>query len=239
MPKGSHLIPAVVTLFAIGAFLLVLNVAIPAPVSKIVSVSKRARNTNTVFANENPPSEGNGNVNSRYENTNTQVNTNTTGDLQSIENDHLVRVKFPAKYRLTQNTREPNRRGSYVSYDVTGGELMDEVQFFTIESVTEFNEGCKNTMCFEGDYPTIERFKGLQTAYENGTSYQDYTLVSIGNEKYLVKNIRVVTDSGYIREYNAFVGTTMVTIWAYIQEAAESPKADALIAPWQLEYTGF
>ncbi len=168
--------------------------------------------------------------------------TAATEDSKLLDEDRLVRVRYPKSYTLEKST-ERNRRGSFAAYNIIPqgtAPYLNELQLFSLESVTQFIEACqkRSDPCFFGDYPTVERFQGMQKAFTAGTSYQGYSLNTIGSEKYLIKNIEAQGEGGLFREYNSFVGTTMVTIWVYMRDASGNAQADTLVAPWSLEYSG-
>jgi hypothetical protein len=63
--------------------------------------------------------------------------------------------------------------------------------------------------------------------------YQDYIFTELGGAYYLVKNIKAAGDSGYLREYNTFIGTTLITLWVYITDSSMNLQADSLVVPWR------
>lgn len=169
--------------------------------------------------------------------------TVATEDSKLLDEDRLVRVRYPKSYTLEKST-ERNRRGSFAAYNIIPqgtAPYLNELQLFSLESITQFIEACqkRSDPCFFGDYPTVERFQGMQKAFTAGTSYQGYSLNTLGSEKYLIKNIEAQGEGGLFREYNSFVGTTMVTIWVYMRDASGNAQADTLVTPWSLEYSGY
>jgi len=115
-------------------------------------------------------------------------NTSSNNDIPDISKSITVenpniKIHFPNDYSIEKN-QERNRRGTYLSYDFRkAGEYtfpnLYELQFFSEESIRDFTsdcgEGTDNSICFMGDYPTLERYFGQKEAFSDRQDYtQDY-----------------------------------------------------------------
>lgn len=110
MRKGSSIIPAVAILFAVGAFLLVMSLAMSKPeVSDSVQVhdsvngtTNSAANSNTVVTNENTNTSLN--INSVV-NQNTNIATDPTAGWKTYTNSQFsFQVKYPPTWNVVAET---------------------------------------------------------------------------------------------------------------------------------------
>lgn len=153
--------------------------------------------------------------------------------------DAGVTVHYPSEYTMTKN-EETNRRGSFLSYDfkTTNSTYprLAEIQFFSESSIEQFNEGCENqeTACFEGDYPTAERYIAQQQAVEQKTNYQNYVLQFYNNQPFLVTNVPCNGDTCTIREYTSFYNSTKIDVWILMSDPSQIPIADQLFQQTKL-----
>ncbi|PJC56182.1 hypothetical protein CO026_01740 [Candidatus Kaiserbacteria bacterium CG_4_9_14_0_2_um_filter_41_32] len=150
-----------------------------------------------------------------------------------------IKVSFPNNYSLIKST-EQNRRGSFVSYDFqqSGGYKtpnLDELQFFSEESIVNLAKSCENTMCFDGDYPDLARYSGQKTAFAQGKDYQNYKLQKFNTRNWFVSSFRCTGDSCVIREYTTFLGNTKVDVWIMMADSTEEKQADTLFVQFKIE----
>lgn len=148
-------------------------------------------------------------------------------------------VMFPDTYSLTKNT-EPNRRGSFVSYDFKRPEnssspYLYEIQFFSQQSIADFEKTCEFTLCFEGDYPNTDRYAGQKTAFANGQDYQDYKLKKIGDRNWFLSTKPCTGDICQMREYTTFLGDTKVDVWIFMNDISEQSEADSLFTEFSIK----
>ncbi len=248
--QEQHLVPVVTVILAIAAFVAMYAFSIwpndsDTVVSPLLIRHKKTTNSN---ANKNvntntAASNSNTNTSSVASNTNTASTADVIKDWKTYTNDSLVSIRYPKSYSLENNT-EVNRRGSYEVKNITpqgSKPYLQEVQFFTRESIDQFNKKCAKLSdpCFFGDYPTVERYDGLDSARKKNTTYQGYVPLNLGDRVYMVKNIKNSGEGGFIREYNTFIGTTMVTIWGYLSSETQNTTIDNLIKAWTISYAGY
>lgn len=149
-----------------------------------------------------------------------------------------VKVSFPEDFTVTKSD-EKGRRGSYASYDFfnrgnSREPLLSELQLFSRDSISQFQETCKTEMCFEGDYPTTERYDGQKAALAKGVSYEGYALKTFNGRKWLVTDRKCLGDSCTIREYTTFFADTKSDVWITAWESKDR-EADALFAKLKFE----
>jgi hypothetical protein len=144
----------------------------------------------------------------------------------------------PSEYILARSG-EAHRRGSFVSYDFIPGAgetpRFAEIQFFSAESIRAFAVPCAATICFEGDYPTPERYEGEKAALSQHVDYGPFRLAAFGDREWLVTNHPCAGDSCAIREYTTFLGDTKVDVWVLMQDDAQADASDALFASFRLQ----
>lgn len=150
-----------------------------------------------------------------------------------------IKVTFPNNYSLIKNSEE-NRRGSFVSYDFQQSEnyqtpRLYELQFFSKESIQNFAKSCKDTMCFDGDYPDLTRYSGQKIAFAQGKNYQNFKFQKFGTRNWLALSHKCVGDSCVIREYTTFLGNTKLDTWIMMGDSSEEKQADTLFAQLKIE----
>ena len=171
---------------------------------------------------------------------NKQDRPSSTVDLDSFFVPEVgVSVLFPNKYLLSKS-KEQNRRGSFVSYDFDQlGDYstphLDELQFFSENSIKSFLKGCEGVVCFFGDYPDLERYYGQKTALAQSGDYQDFKLQNFNNRKWLVSNHRCLGDSCIIREYTIFLDDTKFDVSIVMASLTEDNRADELFSRFKIE----
>ncbi len=148
-------------------------------------------------------------------------------------------VRLPKKYSLEKNN-EPNRRGSFVSYDVTQASgtatpKLTEVQFFSEASIQAFAKTCETTLCFEGDVPDLSRYTAQREAFERGEEIPMATRMSFNARTWFATSRPCMGDSCVIREYTTYVGATKVDVWITMRDPSEEQRADRLIAELTIE----
>ncbi len=142
-----------------------------------------------------------------------------------------IKIIFPDEYTITKK-REKNRRGSFVSYDFSYQNKMpsfDEIQFFSEESIRNFTDDCgegADSICFMGDYPTLERYFGQKNAFNKGENYGKYELKKFNNRKFFVSFLFDPNGSGY--EYTTFIGDTKIDIWTNVENRDQKDLSDKL-----------
>ena len=150
-----------------------------------------------------------------------------------------IKASFPNSNTLSKNN-EPNRRGSFVSYDFQQSgnyqpPSLYELQFFSEESIRNFAKSCENTMCFEGDYPDLTRYSGQKTAFAQGKDFQNFKLQKFGTRNWFVSSHRCAGDSCVIREYTTFLGNTKLDAWIMMGGSTEEKQADTLFTQFKIE----
>lgn len=149
-----------------------------------------------------------------------------------------IKISYPDPYFLMSDLEE-NRRGSFMHYIwdnpgrnmpgyIDSGVGLSEIQFFSRESIEKFNAECEVTLCFEGDFPDVERYDGQKQAFLEISDYKNYHLFVFNGENYLVANIPCSGDSCVIREYTTFIGDTKVDIWIRMENDNLGEQADQL-----------
>jgi hypothetical protein len=140
---------------------------------------------------------------------------------------------WPPTFSIIQIT-EHNRRGSFKAYGFQVNGLsqtpyLSEIQFFSEESIATFTSNCGgDAPCFFGDYPNLERYTGLNAAYETGVSYKDYALKRFRDRDFLVMNLPCYGDDCVIREYTTFFGDVMVAVWIVLKDESQDRLSDQL-----------
>jgi hypothetical protein len=153
-----------------------------------------------------------------------------------------VFLVLPKDYSL-QRSDEPNRRGSFASYNFSGMDdpnspTLQEIRFFSKKSIKRFEDECaKNkdsggeSFCETGEYPTIREYvrqkKALQNPQDHKTKYQ---LKRFGNRDFIVSNHPCIGGTGFYREYRTFLNVTMVAVWIYMENVSQAKAADNLFA---------
>jgi hypothetical protein len=158
-------------------------------------------------------------------------------------------VYIPLNYTLIKND-EPNRRGSFVSYNFSQtlviGPSQDsyfpaeppyfyEIQFFSRDSISQFLERCSaSPHCFEGDYPDLARYFGQKEALEKRRDYhepfQNYSLQKFGDTYYLVSTTRCVGARCAIREYTTYLNDIKVDAWIMMKDVSQAGLSDELFS---------
>lgn len=145
-------------------------------------------------------------------------------------------LTVPTGYQLEKNTTEPNRAGSFASYNFiseekasAGKPFLTEVRFSSQESIEAFTKKCKENgdgLCFEGNFPTLESYEGGKKALTEKTDYKDAKNLSFQDKSYgnfyLVKTTRCEGDLCFIRQYTTFVDDTEIDF--YITSWPENNK---------------
>ncbi len=155
-----------------------------------------------------------------------------------------IKIGYPDPYFLMTDLEE-NRRGSFTHYIwdnpgrsmpgyTEGGVQFSEIQFFSRESIEKFNAECAETMCFEGDFPDVERYDGQKEAFERISDYKNYHLFVFNNRNYLVANIPCSGDTCVIREYTTFIGDTKVDVWITMSNDNQQEQADQLFGQFSI-----
>jgi len=179
-----------------------------------------------------------------------QVNNQITGsnddisDISksiTIENPN-VKIYFPNNYSVEKN-QERNRRGTYVSYDFRRtGEYtpphLYELQFFSEKSITNFTSDCRegtDSICFMGDYPTLERYFGQKEAFSDRQNYtenytsgytKEFRLEKFNNRNFFVSFIADPNGSGF--EYSTFIDDVKIDIWINVENRDQKTDSDEL-----------
>lgn len=148
-----------------------------------------------------------------------------------------IKVSFPNDYSLRKNY-EKNRRGSFVSYDFWGDyqpPYLDEIQFFSKESIENFTKSCVNELCFEGDYPDVARYIGQKSSFEQSKDYNNFKLRKFGSRSWFVSNFNCIGDSCVIREYTTFLGNTKVDVSITMTDLTEEKQADIVFSQFTID----
>lgn len=150
-----------------------------------------------------------------------------------------IKVDFPNDYSLEKNS-EPNRRGSFVSYDFKQLEKYQtprlyELQFFSEESIENFIKSCENTLCFDGDYPDLTTYFGQKNAFAQSVDYQNFKIQKFGTRNWFVSSHECVSDECVIKEYTTFLDDIKFDVWMYMTDLNEEPEADLLFAQLGIE----
>ena len=148
-----------------------------------------------------------------------------------------IRIEFPKDYEITKNTRQKNRRGSYVSYDFStkdNSPSFNEIQFFSKESIDEFTKNCGEGPCFFGDFPNVERYIGQKNAFETNKEYLNYKLKKFNDRSYFTSNFKCDGDSCVIREYATFIGSTKIDVWITMVNESQVIEADKLFESFKI-----
>ncbi len=145
--------------------------------------------------------------------------------------DTAVAIEAPVEYSFTKSN-ESNRRGSFVSYNVQPKELkspqLQEVQFFSENSIKMFKEKCSNEPCFTGDVPDLIRYSEQKKAFLSGKDYQQFLLKNFNERSWFVTTIPCAGDSCSIREYTTFLGDIKTDVWIMMASSTEESAADIL-----------
>lgn len=171
----------------------------------------------------------------------------SSGTQRTFSLDDLdLNVKIPSEYLLLKRTGEPNRRGSFLSYDFertdytesqfdegAGYLSFNELQFFNEESISRCTDN-EWVDCFMGDFPTLERFFGQKKAYSNGENYEQFKLVNFGDTPWFVSNHKCVGEFCVIREYTKFIEDIKVDVWIVMDSAEREHEADLLFAKFDI-----
>lgn len=152
--------------------------------------------------------------------------------IDSFDVSKKYTITYPDTYTIEKSS-EAHRRGSYMSYDFykkTGnGIFLQEIQFFSATSISEFAKKCEiDGMCFEGDYPTLERYNAQKEAFAQQQSYEKYVLKTFGNRSYFVSNTPCIGDSCIVREYTTFIEDTKIDIRIMMRDDSQIEEADAI-----------
>ncbi len=171
----------------------------------------------------------------------TKIPSSTQGQTYKIEEAKL-NITLPAGYSLEKHKDEPNRRGSFVSYNFKSEEkqredkpLLTEVLFSSKESIKNFIKKCKNEdFCFEGYYPTAESFDAEKKAILEKTDYKENKNISFKNNEYLVETFRCQGDFCSIRQYTTFFqdirADFIITTYPNTESSKDDAKADELFS---------
>ena len=157
----------------------------------------------------------------------------TCVDVQDVS----LRFCLPEGYTISRKG-EQNRRGSFASFDLHPREgcqppCLGEIQFFSRESIREFNAGCDaNTEfpCFFGDYPDLERYHGQWEALNRLENYRDYELQEVDGRYYLATSRPCYGDSCLIREYTTYVGDIKIDVWIIMDSESKVVESEQLLA---------
>lgn len=150
-----------------------------------------------------------------------------------------IKILFPDKYFLSKS-KEHNRRGSFVSYEFNkSGEYstphLDELQFFSENSIKSFLKNCEGVVCFFGDYPDLERYYEQKMALMQSRDYQNFKLQNLDNRNWLVSSHECVGDSCVIREYTTFLDEMKLDVWIIMASPKEENQADELFSQFMIE----
>lgn len=156
-----------------------------------------------------------------------------------IDNPH-IKITFPDDYSIGKN-QEKNRRGTYVSYRFQkDGEFtfphiyLDELQFFSEESIKKFTSNC-GEVCFFGDYPTSERYLDQKKAFlgeqnyiqnYNNDSVKKFELQKFNNRSFFVSFLYDPNGSSY--EYTTFIDDIKIDIWIAVENENQKALSDEL-----------
>lgn len=179
--------------------------------------------------------------------TNTAIPTPTTipTSITTIKTQELAeagfRVSFPGNYSIATSD-EPHRRGSFVSYDFQQegnykppALSLDELQFFSEDSIRSFTSNCGDMPCFMGSYPDLTRYSGQKTALAQSKNYGNFKLQIFNDRNWFVSNIGCMGSQCIIREYTTFFGNTEIDVWIMMPSKAEERAADMLFSQLKIE----
>lgn len=159
--------------------------------------------------------------------------------VEKIDNSFIpeiwISLVLPDGYLIYKNG-EKNRRGSFLSYDFSNKNLpsLNEIQFFSYDSINTFIKGCNDGICFIGDYPNLERYNNQKEAFIKGDNYDKYKLKNINNRDYFVSNFKCIGDSCVIREYTTFINAIKVDIWITMEDMKQIEIADKLFEKFKI-----
>jgi len=179
----------------------------------------------------------------------TGKNVAVTGEVAIVEESSLstfvipevsLEISFPKNYSIGKNG-ELNRRGSFVSYDfsIPGkhkwvAPSLNEIQFFSRESIEAFTADCETTICFFGDYPDLKRYDGQKEAFLGLEDYEDYKLRQFNDRYYFISSRDCHGDSCVIREYTTFIDNDKIDIWITMEDESQNEKSDELFSQLQI-----
>ncbi|MDD4762079.1 MAG: hypothetical protein PHZ25_03610 [Candidatus Pacebacteria bacterium] len=153
-----------------------------------------------------------------------------------------INVSFPSNYSLIKNN-EINRRGSFMSYNFKKSEnyqtpYLYELQFFSEKSIKNFTKNCEkeNTLCFEGDYPSLARYFEQKKYFFQGENYQDFELKKFNTRYWFVSNHKCSGDDCLIREYTTFLNDTKLDVWILMSNLTEEKKSDDLFIKLKVDF---
>ncbi len=165
-----------------------------------------------------------------------------------------ITVFIPFNYTLVKND-EPNRRGSFVSYNFSQTLVISpshdsyfpaeppyfyEIQFFSEESISQFLARCPIRLrCFEGDYPDVARYMGQKEALGKLSDYhepfQNYSLQKFGDTYYLVSTTRCIGAACAIREYTTYLNDLKVDTWIMMTDMSQAGSSDELFSLFKIK----
>jgi hypothetical protein len=158
------------------------------------------------------------------------------GDLMcSVSSEVPIKVCLPHGYSISRSA-EPNRRGSFASYDLLPAEgsetpYLVELQFFTKVSIEEFGTQCEqDSTCFFGDYPDLALYRGQREALEGSKTLEGYTLCRFNDRAFLASNLVCYGDRCVIREYTTFVSDIKIDVWVLLSDESQVRPSDRLLS---------
>lgn len=178
----------------------------------------------------------------------------TSTEIIISEPETRIRIHFPSNYMLIENVNEPNRRGSFVSYNfLQVGEFLPsndapftslppyfyEIQFFTPKSIENFVKRCATEefispelLCYKGNHPDLTTYSGQKEAFYNRNDYENYSLERFKNEYYFTSTKGCIGGYCQIREYTMFIKEIKIDIWILLHPLnteTQIEKSDYLI----------
>ena len=108
---------------------------------------------------------------------------------------------------------------------------MQEIQFFSEESIRAFNENCQaaEAPCFFGDYPDLDRYYRQLTSFLAGADYADSERRSFRGRDYFVTDRPCGGDTCVIREYTTFSGDVKIDVWITMDDESQAGLADEIV----------
>ncbi len=126
-----------------------------------------------------------------------------------------ISLFIPNYYKLKKINNEPNRAGSFSSYNfesteksTAGKPYLTEVRLSSKQSIENFNKECQkqgDNLCFEGNFPTLESYDAEKKAISEKISYKDKQHKLFDSRSYLTKTYQCSGDSCLIKNYTTFV----------------------------------
>lgn len=159
------------------------------------------------------------------------ASSSSTKDISLLDTSLVIQV--PSDHTLVKSL-EKNRRGSYVSYEVSSTKeqstpRLQEIQFFSEDSIKTFTERCATAeFCFAGDVPNLVTYSDQKVALLEKKDYQKSVLKSFSDREWLVITRPCTGDSCAIREYTTFFGDVKTDIWIMMSTSTEEVDADTL-----------